>query len=118
MGPENSTPTQLFYIDQQTGEKREITDRIAELSVIDSIADHITEGWEEVSVGFQCQHCEHADTKRTHDGRIRCTRWSRWVEPNGRNCEEYGYSIPFKFDPVQYAEAMKYFQNQGGKYTI
>lgn len=119
MGPDSSPPTHLFYINSETGEPQEITDRIAELSVIEQITDSITktEGWTEVSAGFLCRHCEHADCKRTHDGKIRCKRWSQWVEPTAHSCKEYGYSIPFQFDPVQQAEIMEYFQNQGGKYT-
>lgn len=112
MGPENSTPVQLFYADPETGEKREITDRVTELSVINSIADHMTEGWEAMSVGFQCQHCEHADPKRTHNGKKRCKRWSRWVEPNGRNCEEYSYTLPVFLDPLEQAAMIEYFQRK------
>lgn len=106
MGPNNSTPARLFFIDQKTGKQQELTDRIAELSITEADGDEV------VSVGFQCQHCEHADCKRTHDGKIRCTRWSRWVEPNERSCEEYSFTLPFFLDPEQQAKTIEYFQRK------
>lgn len=106
MGPESSTPARLFFVNPETGERHELTDRIAELSITEA------EGDESMSVGFRCQHCEHADPKRTKDGKIRCKRFSQWVEPNAMNCEEYSYSFPLVFDPIYQAEMMKYFERK------
>lgn len=106
MGPENSPPTHLVYINPETGEQHEL------MGLAENISLTEMEGWEDMSVGFQCQHCEHADPKRTHDGKIRCKRWSRWVEPNGRNCEEYSYTLPVFLDPTKQAEMIEYFQRK------
>lgn len=106
MGPENSPPTYLCYINPETGEQHKL------MGLVENISLTEVEGFEDMSVGFQCQHCEHADPKRTHDGKIRCKRWSRWVEPNGRNCEEYGFTLPLSFNSEQHTKAMEYFQRK------
>lgn len=36
----------------------------------------------------QCQYCEYANPKRKIDDKIRCTRFSQWVEPKNR-CSAY-----------------------------
>ena len=37
----------------------------------------------------KCANCGRADTNRKNDGRIRCTRFSRWVYPFEDSCEGY-----------------------------
>lgn len=106
MGPDNSSPVRLFFVDPETGEQQEISDHIAELSITETGSD------EAMSAFFRCRDCEHADCKRTQDTKIRCKRWSRWVEPNERACEEHNIFFPLYFDPVQQAEMMKYFQRK------
>ncbi len=39
-----------------------------------------------------CMQCEHSDKERQKDGKIRCTRFSRWVQPVFY-CDEYTYRI-------------------------
>lgn len=36
----------------------------------------------------QCQYCEYANPKRKIDDKIRCTRFSQWVDPDNR-CSAY-----------------------------
>lgn len=36
----------------------------------------------------QCRHCEYANPRRKIDDKIRCTRFSQWVEPKS-TCSAY-----------------------------
>lgn len=42
-----------------------------------------------MSAKSACAECIKADKTRTKDGRIRCTRYSKWVYPFDESCEEY-----------------------------
>lgn len=67
-------------------------------------------GDEIVSCCRMCISCYHADRKREHDGRVRCTRWSRWVDPEAKPCEEYS-----DFTQEQYDELRKMLGIPGDK---
>lgn len=42
-----------------------------------------------MSAKSACADCTKVDKNRTKDGRIRCTRYSKWVYPFDESCEEY-----------------------------
>lgn len=36
-----------------------------------------------------CMDCKYCNTKRTNEeGKVRCTRYSQFVEPNQKSCDE------------------------------
>ena len=41
-----------------------------------------------MSCGKECRFCPHADPNRTQNGKIRCKRFSQWVDPHSL-CDEY-----------------------------
>jgi len=103
MGPDNSTPVTLYYVDHATGKATKLGPGIPELT--------LTNGGDEiVSCCRMCISCYHADRKREHDGRVRCTRWSRWVDPEAKPCEEYS-----DFTQEQYDELRKMLGIPGDK---
>ncbi|MCM1224089.1 MAG: hypothetical protein NC548_57520 [Lachnospiraceae bacterium] len=89
MGVGDSSPVRLFYVDQETGEQKELTQDIAELTISEA---KDSESMTEIGA---CLTCRHADSNRTKDGKIRCKRWSQWVSRMQKSCKEYGYSISF-----------------------
>lgn len=48
-----------------------------------------------MSVGCLCSHCDASDCNRRKDGKIRCTRYSQWVNPNDRGCDAYTGAMSF-----------------------
>lgn len=107
MGPDNSPPVQLFFINEDTGEKTELTATIKEFS--------FTEAGDDEPMYFGgCGDCSHADHKRKQGEKIRCTRWSRWVSPQGKPCEEHTVSFPFNIDPMKHLEMMQYYYQKNG----
>ena len=42
-----------------------------------------------MSTKSACDWCSKGDKNRTKDGKIRCTRYSKWVYPFEDSCEEY-----------------------------
>lgn len=111
MGPDDSAPVRLCYIDPETGERHELPDALPELSFTEA------EGrWEPMYFGG-CGDCSYADHKRKQGEKIRCKRWSRWVNPQGKPCEEHSISFPLNLTPEQYLgslEMMKHYQRKHG----
>ena len=49
----------------------------------------------------ECRFCPHADTNRTKDGKIRCKRFSQWVDPHSL-CDKYAdKSFPLLFADLE-----------------
>lgn len=48
----------------------------------------MTGGANAMTYKVQCRYCEYANPKRKIDDKIRCTRFSQWVEPENR-CPAY-----------------------------
>lgn len=43
---------------------------------------------------IQCRWCEHCDTNRKNGDKVRCKRYSQWVDPCGygiSGCKNYDY---------------------------
>ncbi len=43
---------------------------------------------------IQCRWCEHCDTNRKKEDKIRCKKYSQWVDPCGygiNGCKNYDY---------------------------
>lgn len=111
MGPDNSPPVRLYLVNQETGERTELPKEIPEISITE------TEGDELMSYFGGCGDCSHADHKRKQGDKVRCTRWSRWVSPQEKPCEEHTVSFPFNLTPEQYLaslEMMKNYQRKHG----
>ena len=47
-----------------------------------------------MSVGCLCSHCDAADCNRRKNDKIRCTKYSQWVNPNDIGCDAYACSEP------------------------
>lgn len=108
MGPDNSTPVRLFFVDPETGERTELPKKIPEIAITG------TEGDEPMSYFGGCGDCSHADHKRKQGEKVRCTRWSQWVNPHGKPCEERTISFPLNIDPMKHLEMMQYFYQKNG----
>ena len=111
MGPDNSPPVRLFFINEETGEKTELPATIKEFSFTEAEG-----GWEPMYFGG-CGDCSHADLKRRQGEKVRCKRWSRWVNPQGTPCEEHSISFSLNLTPEQYLgslEMMKNYQRKHG----
>ncbi len=108
MGPDNSSPVQLYLMNEETGERIDLSATISELSIT------AKEDGEPMSCFGGCADCSHADRERKQGEKIRCKRWSCWVNPHGKTCEEYSFSFsfPIALDPIEQAERMKYFQRK------
>lgn len=63
-----------------------------------------------------CGDCSHADHKRKQGEKVRCTRWSRWVSPQEKPCEEHTVSFPFNITPEQYLESLAMMKNYQRKH--
>ena len=48
-----------------------------------------------MSVGCLCSHCNFSDCNRRNDNKIRCTRYSQWVNPNDIGCDVYVGAMSF-----------------------
>lgn len=48
-----------------------------------------------MSVGCLCSHCDAADCNRRKDDKIRCTKYSQWVNPNDIGCDAYVGAMSF-----------------------
>lgn len=68
-----------------------------------------------MSAYFRCRDCEHSDCNRTQGSKIRCKRYSCWVEPNEIACEEKHIPFPLAFDSVAQAEMIERYQKKFGK---
>ena len=100
MGPDTSTsPVQLRYFDPVSQTWTDLSKDIVGLPTF-SIVDGSEES---VSCGRACRWCKHADTQRTKDEKIRCKRWSRWVDRDDV-CEENLESMSFGFTPEDYSK--------------
>ena len=98
MGPETSTSSiQLRYFDPVSQTWIDLSKDVVRLPTF-SIIDG---GNESMSYGRACQWCKHADTQRTKGEKIRCRRWSQWVDRN-HVCEENLESMSFRFTPEDY----------------
>ncbi len=42
-----------------------------------------------MSVLSHCSHCDASDCNRRNGDKIRCTRFSQWVDPNGKACDAF-----------------------------
>lgn len=109
MGPDNSPPVQLFFVNEETGEQTALCSTILELSITEK------EGDEPMYFGG-CGDCSHADHKRKQGEKVRCTRWSRWVNPHGKPCEEHSIFFPFNLTPEQYLESLEMMKNYQRKH--
>lgn len=98
MGPETSTSSiQLRYFDPVSQTWIDLSKDVVRLPTF-SIIDGSNES---MSCGRACQWCKHADTQRTKGEKIRCKRWSQWVDRN-HVCEENLESMSFRFTPEDY----------------
>lgn len=48
-----------------------------------------------MSVGCLCSHCDAADCNRRKNDKIRCTKYSQWVNPNDIGCDAYVGAMSF-----------------------
>lgn len=48
-----------------------------------------------MSVLSYCSHCDASDCNRRKGNKIRCTRFSQWVDPNNIACEEFNGALSF-----------------------
>lgn len=48
-----------------------------------------------MSTGHLCSHCNSSDCNRRKDGKIRCTKYSQWVNPNDIGCDTYSGAMLF-----------------------
>ncbi len=110
MGPDDSAPVRLCYIDPETDERHEIPNALPELSFTEAEG-----GWEPMYFGG-CGDCSHADLKRRQGEKVRCKRWSRWVNPQGTPCEEHSISFPLNLTPEQYLESIEMMKNYQRKH--
>lgn len=109
MGPDNLPPVRLFFINEETGEKTELPPTIKEFSFTET-------GDDEPMYFGGCGDCSHADHKRKQGEKVRCKRWSRWVSPQGKPCEEHNISFPFNLTPEQYLESLEMMKNYQKKH--
>lgn len=42
-----------------------------------------------MSVLSRCSHCDASDCNRRKGNKIRCTRFSQWVDPNSEVCDVF-----------------------------
>lgn len=61
---------------------------LPEIEVADEEIELIEEGGWILGDMKACRYCDHADPKRERNGKIRCKRFSQWVDPIGKVCEE------------------------------
>lgn len=109
MKPDNSPPVRLYLVNHETGERTELPKEIPEISITE------TEGNEPMTYFGDCGDCIHADHKRKQGEKVRCTRWSQWVNPQGKPCEERTISFQFNIDPAKHLEMMQYFYQKNGR---
>lgn len=86
---EKDTCSIKLYIETGKGEYVPIPDHIPEITLTESEETGM-------SCGIGCRFCENSDEKRRKDDLIRCKRWSQWVKPIGKVCEEYTESFTFE----------------------
>lgn len=63
----------------------------------------------------QCRFCKNQDATRKNGNKIRCRKYSKWVELS-ENCEEYAAKL-FQLTPeamMQHIESMQHYQKKHG----
>lgn len=90
MGPDEKTPSTFFITDPATGDKIEVPREIAEMTLAlcgDDMGEAVSH-----SRGC-CYGCDHSDGTRRQGDKIRCKRWSQWVDPMHDSCSECTFSV-------------------------
>lgn len=86
MGHGEQTPLTFFIKNPHTGEMVEVPREVAEVTL--SLCD----GEDSTPRGC-CYGCDHSDGTRRQGDKIRCKRWSQWVDPMKECCPECTFSV-------------------------
>lgn len=86
MGHGEQAPMTLYFKHPDTGEMIELPREVAEMTL--SLC-----GDESNPLKGCCYGCDYSDATRRHGDKIRCKRWSQWVDPMHDFCPECTFSV-------------------------
>lgn len=90
MGPHEKINGTFYVTDPATGDQIEVPREVAEMTLAlcgDDVGEAVSH-----SRGC-CYGCDHSDGTRQQGDKIRCKRWSQWVDPMKDCCPECTFSV-------------------------
>lgn len=100
MGHDEQTPSTFFIKNPHTGEMVEVPREVAEMTL--SLCDG-----EDSHPRGCCYGCDYSDATRRQGDKIRCKRWSQWVDPMHDSCPECTFSVRGTLTEKQKTEIRK-----------
>lgn len=65
-----------------------------------------------MSVLSRCSHCDASDCNRRKGNKIRCTRFSQWVDPNSEVCDVFCWATSFlNMNPEKMKEVAELYRD-------